>query len=306
VQQDVPVIIPHPFVAVIGAIQPDLLASMRDEKGRADGFLDRFLFAFPDPVAAPTWRWDELSEDTLGGWRNVLESLLKLNQEPGDHGLHPEVLHLAPGAGEVWAQCFDAIVIDRNQDDFPGQLRGPWAKLQVYLARLALIVHLLRYWTRETEEKHVEAESVRRAGVLVTYFQSHARKVYAVMGADTEIEDARRLLDWIAREKRTEFKRWEIHKDIRNQSRFPRVEDLDRPLSRLSKHNYIRVRPPEDRAGAGRPPDQVYEVNPLWDRRENRVNRVNTPSGTPADPGNGHFSDLPDLPDGSESWHGGA
>ena len=75
-------------------------------------------------------------------------------------------------------------------------------------------------------------------------------------------EQAERVLRWILRERPTEFRRWQIHKDVRNHGRFQRLEDLDRPLDRLVKHRFIRVQATALRSGPGRPPEPVYEVNP--------------------------------------------
>jgi hypothetical protein len=276
-QLEMPIIIPHPFVAVIGGIQPDLLASMRDEKGRSDGFLDRFLFAFPDPRPVPEWTWDDVPEEAMAPWQSAIEELLRLNMEPTENGLRPHYIRLTDDARQEWETLQNSLVQQQNDDAFPTILKGPWAKLRVYAGRLALIIHLLRWVTRETDEKNVDGQSIRRADLLVRYFASHARKVYAVIGADPEIENAKRVLDWIARENPPTFKRWQIHKDIKNQERFSRVEDLDRPLDRLIKHGYIRARPHENKTGRGRPADPEFEVNPLWHHRANRKNRVNSP-----------------------------
>ena len=54
--------IPHPFAAIAGMMCPDALAELRGENrngdAQADGFLDRFLLSFPDPMEATpeTWR----------------------------------------------------------------------------------------------------------------------------------------------------------------------------------------------------------------------------------------------------------
>ena len=37
----------HPFLAIVGGIQPDMLEEILDGRGRDDGFSDRFLFPFP-------------------------------------------------------------------------------------------------------------------------------------------------------------------------------------------------------------------------------------------------------------------
>jgi hypothetical protein len=298
--QDTPVILNHPFAAVVGCIQPDLLVSLRDDKGRADGFLDRFLFSFPDAGPCPGWTWEGISDEALAPWSEALGELLRLNQEPGEHGLRPHFVRLDPGAREEWSRLYNQLVVEQNWDGFPPVLRGVWAKLKVYGARLSLIVYLLRWVTRETACDKVDAESVRRAGLLLEYFKSHARKVYATIGADRDVDKAYRVLEWIVRENRTEFKRWEVHKDVRNAGQFPGLDDLNRPLDLLAKHRFARVKPSGDQHGRGRPPDPVYEVNPLWDPRVNRVNRKKSPEDPPGEPRKGNIPDSPDLPDGSK------
>jgi hypothetical protein len=285
-----PIIIPHPFVSVVGGVQPDLLATLRDEKGRADGFLDRILFGFPDGRPAPEWTWEELPEGTLSPWNEAITELLRLNQQPGTHGPKPELLRLTNEARKHWAELINGVVREQNQRDFPAMLRGPWAKLKVYAARLALIVHLLRWVSGETDEKHVEAESVIRAESLIRYFQSHARKVFATIGADPEVEDAKRVLEWIERERPAEFKRYEVFGDVKG-PRFPLIEHLDPPLDRLAKHRYVRQREMQ-KPPRGRPPDPVFEVNPLA-YRNHPVNPKNPKNGDP----NGISSDSLDSSD---------
>jgi hypothetical protein len=248
-----------------------MLASLRDEKGRADGFLDRILFAFPEGGPAPEWTWEEVPEETMAPWRDAVSELLKLNQEPGEHSLRPHFLRLDIDARGAWVELVNGIVRDQNQANLPPILRGPWAKIKVYAARLALIVHLLRWVTGETTEKNVDRESVLRASLLARYFQSHTRKVLATIGADPEVENAKRVLQWIERERPGEFRRYEVFWDVKSQ-RFSRIEDLDKPLERLVKHGVIRRL--EAPKGKGRPPDPIFEVNPLLfrDRPKNPKN----------------------------------
>jgi hypothetical protein len=108
---------------------------------------------------------------------------------------------------------------------------------------------------------------------LVRYFKSHAKKVYAAMDADKELEKAKRLVAVIQKKGFTSFKNWEIFKYVENKRQFSRKEDLDSPLDRLIKHNYIRKGDCPHK-NTGRPPDPIFEVNPLWQR-----------SGEPGEPG---------------------
>jgi hypothetical protein len=129
-----------------------------------------------------------------------------------------------------------------------------------YCARISLIVHSLRKATGETDGEEVDGESMDRARAIIGYFQSHARKVYAALDIDPEIEDAKRVLDWILRERRNEFKRYNVFEDVKSQ-RFSRIEELDPPLDRLEKHKAVRRQ--EVPRGTGRPPDPIWLVNPL-------------------------------------------
>jgi len=45
-----PLIIPKPFVSVIGGLPPAMLGELCDERGREDGFIHRILFSFPDSM----------------------------------------------------------------------------------------------------------------------------------------------------------------------------------------------------------------------------------------------------------------
>ena len=70
--------VPHPFLAVIGCIPPDVLSELQERGGQQDGFIERILFAWPEPV--PT-RWTDaaVSAQTREGYEGLLQELLKLD-----------------------------------------------------------------------------------------------------------------------------------------------------------------------------------------------------------------------------------
>ena len=238
-QQPVPVIIPHPFVGVVGGIQPDLLGVLGNPRGRADGSIDRILFAYPEERPVAGWTWDELGEEALAPWRECVQGLLALNMEPGPHGLRPFLVGLAADARPGWSELMNGLAREMNADGFAPHLRGPWAKFGVY-ARLALIIHFIRFVAKDAPDQHVDTESIRRAGLLVAYFQSHARRVYCRMAADQETEAAHRVLEWVARPACRSSRRWEAQAAaVAGVVR--RIEDLDAPLGRLVKHHFLRA-----------------------------------------------------------------
>jgi hypothetical protein len=272
-----PIYVPHPFVGIIGGLPPALLPELRGRRECWDGFLDRVLLTYPTPIPAKGEDWHCLSDDDAAVWRETLVRLWALQPEPTDDGeSRPRYVRLTKCGRQTWERFTAYLAGELNRADLPEPIKGHLSKFRGYAARLALIVHCLRLECNEVNGEDVDGESIDRAARLIAYFRSHCLKVHAALGSDSEIEDARRVLHWIEREQRTEFKRWEVHKDIRNAGRFARLEDLDPPLERLVKQGYLR-RKPQAQKERGRPADPVFEVNPTC-RRENRANRVNAPA----------------------------
>ena len=46
-----PIVVPHPFLTVVGGMTPDMLSTLPEGRGRDDGFIARLLFAYPDRMA---------------------------------------------------------------------------------------------------------------------------------------------------------------------------------------------------------------------------------------------------------------
>ena len=78
-----PIIVPRPFVGLTGGIQPGILSELKNN--REDGLLDRFLFAYPDPV--PTrWSDAEISEETRAAYKGIYDELYGLQMNTDANG----------------------------------------------------------------------------------------------------------------------------------------------------------------------------------------------------------------------------
>ena len=67
--------VPFPFVSVLGGLPPDMLTSLRDERGRNDGFLDRIIFSYPDSFPPQRWTERELSLEAESDWSEAIGRL---------------------------------------------------------------------------------------------------------------------------------------------------------------------------------------------------------------------------------------
>ncbi len=260
------VFVPHPFVSVLGGLPPDLLGRMRGERDIADGFFDRILFAYPEPPRAVGEDWRCVEEECANQWSNVLASLRALEMEDGDSGKRPRFVRLTSCGRKAWERYTHRLANEMNADGFPDCLRGPWGKFRGYGARLALIVHCLRRAAGESIAEDVDGESVRQADLLVTYFQSHARKVYATIDADPKVADARRVLEWLSVNSVNSVNgskgvsKRDIHAYVLGSRRT--VEEAETVVSILLRHGFLRPVPPQQKDGPGRSPSPRYHVHP--------------------------------------------
>jgi putative DNA primase/helicase len=171
-----PIILLHPFVGVFGSIQPDILPELAG--GREDGFLDCFLFAFPNPIRT-RYSEAEITPTTVGNVKWLYEKVLRLdvgldeNDEP-----EPTFISMSEDAKELFVSLIDSLREEMEMPGFPARLNGPWAKLEGYLARLSLIIAVCRLVATPDSVERVEQDDVLRASLLLDYFKAHARKVY--------------------------------------------------------------------------------------------------------------------------------
>jgi hypothetical protein len=270
-----PVRVYHPFVGIIGGLQPDVVPRLRGDAFRGaappdDGFLDRFLFSYPSGRPSTKERWRSLSAESRQHWAGAVEKLLALPMvEEGDE-VRPYLMKLAGSGEAAWEAFTERHAAELNDPDFPEHLAGAWAKLRGYGARLALVVHLLRLVCGETDLDLVDGESMGRAAELVAYFKSHARKVYAEMVADARAARARKVLHCLAQNPALSgdpagFSRRDLHQHLRRTFHDP--AELDAPLALLTDLGYLRA-VVLDRGGRPGPNPARYVVNPLWTRTQ--------------------------------------
>ena len=180
-----PLILPRPFVSVFGSIQPAMLGELG--AGREDGLLDRFVFAFPDPVRS-RWTDAEISAGARDAYAKLYGALREKHMPEDDHGdPEPIRVHLSPAAKPILVESINTHREEMEAIGFPARLKGPWSKLEAYLARLCLILAMTRAADTGDAER-VEDEDVLRAIVLVDYLKNHTRRVYVGLYGENPLD----------------------------------------------------------------------------------------------------------------------
>ncbi len=228
-----PLMIQRPFVGVFGSIQPGVLSEMGE--GREDGLLDRFIFTYPEPVPS-RWTDDEISDAARDGYANLYRKLRDLYMPTDEYGdPEPTRIYFSPDAKAVLIDAINAHREEMEQPGFPARLRGPWSKLEAYLARLTLVLATARAADEDAAER-VEARDVLSAVVLLDYFKNHARRVY--VGLHGENPDDR-LAEDLAEFLRTRGGSWEgqpaeLHAQLESDYKPERANELTKRLKSVA------------------------------------------------------------------------
>ena len=222
-----PLILQRPFLDVFGAIQPDVLPEMG--AGREDGLLDRFLFSYPEPVPS-RWTDDEITSVARASYKALYDGLRELHMPQDDYGdPDPVRVVLSPDAKEVLVEAINQHREEMEAVGFPARLKGPWSKLEAYLARLSLILAMARA-VDEGAAQRVEAQDALKAVVLLDYFKNQARRVYVgLYGQSPEDRLAEDLAAFLERQGGS----WrgqpaELHAQLKSQHKPSRADELSK------------------------------------------------------------------------------
>lgn len=266
-----PEFIDRPTLTMGLAVQPDVLQGLAAKPGfRGRGLLGRFLYSLPaSNIGGRVVDFAPLSPEAVAAgyeYNSRMMNLLTLAPaQDSDENPVPHSLHLTPAALELltrWGKKVEKELSDGGElhslPDWGGKLVGA-------TLRMAGGLHLA-----SGEAGNISDITLGRAIRLAQYFTVHARAVFDMMGADAEIEGARRILDWIRRTRCEKFTKRDAHQALR--SRFLKAAELDAPLALLVERSYICEETPERKGDSGRNPGKAFVVNPATQNTQNTQN----------------------------------
>lgn len=192
-----PILVYNPFITILGGIQPEMLGALRDEMGREDGFVHRFLFSCPSPRVLLPWGEKKADPSHTIYWKSVFQKLTTLSQHIDSDGtMRPWLCLRTPEAEAVWKQWYDQRAVKINKQE--RQTRAVSFKNIGYAARLSLIMQMLRWATDESQTNQaIEPESVQAGCWLADYFTSQYQLVYEKLHTKPDDIKSTELLEWI-------------------------------------------------------------------------------------------------------------
>ena len=157
-----PVKIDNTCISIFGGVQPGILKSFAKGKVQ-NGFMDRWIFAFPDKVPYPKLKENEIDDSVCESWAAIVERILGIPYEG-----RPNVLRFSAEAKAAYSDWFNSLSDQKNcgGDAFAGLA----TKMDRYCGRLALGLEVLSYGCGESELTEVSLRSVKGAIALCYYF----------------------------------------------------------------------------------------------------------------------------------------
>ncbi|MFG0246373.1 MAG: DUF3987 domain-containing protein [Phycisphaerales bacterium JB052] len=189
-------------LSVTGGIQPGTLRQILDRKNIESGLAARFLFAMPKFKPK---RWTEVS--IARGTQEAMQSLVEglyahdLCRVPPDASQEqprPYVIPLSPEAKAVFAGF--ANTHNESMLMESEAIAAAWAKLECYVPRLALILHLVREQQRDptlVDPELIDEDSIRSAITLVEWFKQETKRLYSVIMLEKQDQELMSLVEWI-------------------------------------------------------------------------------------------------------------
>ncbi|MCC7193571.1 MAG: DUF3987 domain-containing protein [Phycisphaeraceae bacterium] len=240
--------VPFASVSIAGGIQPGILARALGTEHRENGLISRILLACP-PRKPKQWTEADISPDLERSIEAIFARLYDLQPATDDHGeAQPVIVRLSQSGKAAWVDFYNAH--GQEQAELSGDLSAAWSKLEACAARLALVVHFIRWAGVDStlvNADEVDADSIAAGVKLSRWFGNEARRVYAILSESDEDRDQRRLVELIQRKGGTVTVR-----ELQQTSRlFRTADEIENALDALAKDGMGRweQQDPGDRGG---------------------------------------------------------
>jgi len=170
--------IDKPFLNVVGGIQPDLLKDLANGNRAKDGTIYRILSFYPDRVLQSK-KSGILDENLLKDYENYIFKLLLTDFDFWESGLQTKSKLVYIRQGDA-AKLFESYIekLRNRLNSLPECAERKYiSKLQIYLYRFALLLHLIKHAVNDFPYGYIEKDSIEGAIKLVEYFLQTSKKV---------------------------------------------------------------------------------------------------------------------------------
>ena len=189
-----PIYLQRPFISVAGTIQTNVLAELNKDNMDKNGFVDRILFVFPSDQRKPYFQEQDLEPEYLNIYHNFIRKLYELDRYI-EYGQEYIQVNLSPVSKELFKYWQKENTDLINSDGLSDLIRSIYSKLDIYILRLALILHLA-HWAFDGRDLDIICQDIMEKAVeLVEYFRLMALKANSYIHQEQKPDVKSRVLE---------------------------------------------------------------------------------------------------------------
>ncbi|MDM9630255.1 DUF3987 domain-containing protein [Robiginitalea aurantiaca] len=161
-----PIRIEETNVNILGGMQPEILKSFVGNNRRVDGFLDRFLFVYPDNLKPILFTGNDIASEHVENYFRLIDNIMTFTKS---------VVHVNSETIKVFTDWQHTKAKEAFNDHIE---RAIQSKLETYLWRLALIIEVMSCANECKDPEILSQNSLEKAIQLVEYFRHNTLKVH--------------------------------------------------------------------------------------------------------------------------------
>jgi len=168
--------IENPHINIIGTIQPNVLGHVFAGNKLHNGFIDRFLFVYPEQFSRVRWNDIEIESELSNKYNDFIKSLYDYIEEL-------ETQQTLKMSDEAKKELYSWQNSNPSDFDFNYE-RGIQIKLEQYVLRLSVLVHVIDNYNGNVLDDIIEKHTIKSAIRLAEYYYNNAIKVHETFRAD--------------------------------------------------------------------------------------------------------------------------
>lgn len=193
-----PIRITQTNVNILGGMQPEIVKQLASNNRGEDGFLDRFLFVYPEKLEPHLFTGKDIPEIQKENYQRLINNLLEAPHQT----IRADTLNI-----ELFKQWQHQKVKECYNDVLERSIQ---AKMETYVWRLALIIEMMDQAVTGSFNIKLQNHNLEKAIQLVEYFRSNALKVHDKIMTKNPLDDLTTNQQDLYKDLPKEFKRAEV------------------------------------------------------------------------------------------------
>ena len=241
--------------------QPEVLKSLTSKPGfRGRGLLARFLYALPESrLGFRLLNCEPVPSNVSNEYQRGIRSLLDVKPATNSYGeIEPYTLKLTPKAYELWKEFQKEVEKDMRDGEMFEHIKDWAGKLPGVVGRLAGLLHCVEHANEQPWSIEINGETLEHTLNLAAVLSRHALAAFDLMGADNDLNSARKVWQWIEKNRKESFSARDCFDALKGT--FKRMSDINPAFDVLIERHHIDES--THTQGVGRP-SRKFDVNPM-------------------------------------------